>query len=280
MSRPKRCSACGKDFSCGPGTGKDAEHCWCEELPHDLPFTGDDCLCEACARNELARLKASRDKVVMSWSGGKDSALALHALRKSGAYDVVSLLTTVTDEYDRIAMHGVRRELLERQAEELGLPLHKVAIPKVCVNEVYERKMAEAVEAFKRRGVTKFAFGDLFLEDLKKYRDERLEKAGVKGVYPIWKRDTAGLVREFIALGFKAILCCVDTKALAPEFAGREIDESLLRDLPPGVDPCGENGEFHSFVYDGPIFKKRISCKLGERVRREERFEYRDILPT
>jgi len=156
MAKAKRCSACGKDFSCGPGTG-------------------DDCLCEACLKKESARLMASRDKIVMCWSGGKDSALALHSLRKSGAYDVVSLLTTVTDEYDRIAMHGVRRELLERQAEELGLPLRQVAIPKACVNEVYERRMGEAIESFKWRGVTKIAFGDLFLEDLRKYRDERFE---------------------------------------------------------------------------------------------------------
>jgi uncharacterized protein (TIGR00290 family) len=225
------------------------------------------------------RKKTTKEPVVLSWSGGKDSAMTAYHLLASQKYVIAALLTTVTEEYDRISMHGVRRELLERQADALAIPLHKMMIPKDCSNEIYESRMKEAFSHFKIRGITKIAFGDLFLEDVKQYRDERLAQAGMSGVYPIWLRDTEELVRTFIGLGFKAIVACVDTRAIAASFAGREIDDSLLRDLPEDADPCGEYGEYHSFVYDGPIFKHPIACETGERTMRSSRFSYCDIVP-
>jgi uncharacterized protein (TIGR00290 family) len=226
----------------------------------------------------LPRRKPTKEPVVMSWSGGKDSTMAAYHLLASQKYEVAALLTTVTEDYDRISMHGVRCELLERQADSLTLPLHKVMIPKDCTNEIYEGRMAEAFSHFKARGVTKVAFGDLFLEDVKQYRDERLAQAGMSGLYPLWMRDTDELVRTFIGLGFKAILACVDTQAIDASFAGREIDHALLADLPESADPCGEYGEYHSFVYAGPIFKRTIACKAGAAVRRTPRFNYCDIV--
>jgi uncharacterized protein (TIGR00290 family) len=206
--------------------------------------------------------------------------MAAYQLLASQKYEIASLLTTVTEEYDRISMHGVRRSLLEQQADSLGVPLHQIMIPKDCPNQIYESRMREAVEHFKTRGITKVAFGDLFLQEVKQYRDERLAQAGMTGLYPIWMRDTGELVRTFIGLGFRAILCCVDTQAIDASFAGREIDQALLRDLPDSADPCGENGEYHSFVYAGPIFKRPIPCRAGERVLRTARFNYCDILPA
>jgi uncharacterized protein (TIGR00290 family) len=222
----------------------------------------------------------SRQPVVLSWSGGKDSAMVAYHLLASQKYEIAALLTTVTEEYDRISMHGVRCELLERQAESLAIPLHKVMIPKDCPNEIYENRMNEAFSSFKARGLTKIAFGDLFLEDIRQYRDERLAQAGMTGLYPIWMRDTDELVRTFIGLGFKAKLACVDTQAIDASFAGREIDVSLLKDLPRNADPCGEHGEYHSFVYAGPIFSKTIDCKAGETTMRSSRFNYCDIVST
>ncbi len=292
--RIKKCSRCGVDFKCGPEDGKTG--CWCEDLPHVLPFTGEDCACPACAGAEASRrvslaalhapkegpprVKAVREKIVLSWSGGKDSALAAYHLLASQKYEIASLLTTVTEEFDRISMHGVRRELLERQADALGLELRTVLIPKDCANDIYEARMREALEGFRSRGIVKVAFGDIFLEDLRRYRDERLAQVGMTGVYPLWKRDTDELVRTFIGLGFRAVLACVDTQAVDAALAGREIDESLLRDLPEGADPCGENGEYHSFVYAGPIFKAPVACRAAERVRRTPRFNYCEILPA
>ena len=225
-----------------------------------------------------ARTAPAKEKVVLSWSGGKDSAMTAYHLKASQKYEVVSLLTTVTEGYDRISMHGVRVELLEAQAAALGLPLQKLMIPQVCTNEGYEARMKAALEGFKARGVVRVAFGDLFLEDLKQYRDERLASLGLTGVYPLWKRDTDELVRTFIGLGFKAILACVDGKALDGAFAGRSIDERLLEDLPACVDPCGEYGEFHSFVFAGPIFSAPIPCRTGVKELRNGRFHYCDIL--
>jgi uncharacterized protein (TIGR00290 family) len=222
----------------------------------------------------------SRQPVVLSWSGGKDSAMVAYHLLASQKYEIAALLTTVTEEYDRISMHGVRCELLERQAESLAIPLHKVMIPKDCPNEMYENRMNEAFSHFKAHGLTKIAFGDLFLEDIRQYRDERLAQAGMTGLYPIWLRDTDELVRTFIGLGFKAKLACVDTQAIDASFAGREIDASLLQDLPRSADPCGEHGEYHSFVYAGPIFRKTIDCKAGETTMRSSRFNYCDIVST
>jgi uncharacterized protein (TIGR00290 family) len=222
----------------------------------------------------------NKERVVLSWSGGKDSAMAAYHLIASQKYEIAALLTTVTEEFDRISMHGVRRELLERQAESLAIPLHTVMIPKDCSNEIYESRMNAAFSHFKAAGLTKIAFGDLFLADIKQYRDERLALAGMAGLYPIWLRDTDELVRTFIGLGFKAKLACVDTHAIDASFAGRELDASLLEDLPRSADPCGEHGEYHSFVYAGPIFKKTIDCRTGETTMRASRFNYCDIVPA
>jgi uncharacterized protein (TIGR00290 family) len=217
------------------------------------------------------------EPVLLSWSGGKDSALALHALRQTPGVEVAGLLTTVTEEYDRISMHGVRRVLLERQAEEIGLPLSIVSIPPDCTNEIYEERMGAALAPHRERGIRHVAFGDLFLEDIRAYRESKLAGAGMSALFPVWGRDTAELAREFIAQTFAAILVCVDTEALDPAFAGRAFDEALLRDLPPGVDPCGENGEFHTFVHAGPIFRQPIAVRKGARETRLGRFRYCDL---
>jgi uncharacterized protein (TIGR00290 family) len=227
-----------------------------------------------------SRKRTVKERVVLSWSGGKDSTMAAYHLLASRKYEITALLTTVTEEFDRISMHGVRRELLERQAESLGIPLRVLMIPKECTNEIYEARMREILGQFKAQGITKIAFGDLFLEDVKQYRDERLAQVGMTGLYPLWMRDTDELVRTFIGLGFKAILACVDTQAIDASFAGREIDHALLADLPESADPCGEYGEYHSFVYAGPIFRTAIACKAGELVRRTPRFNYCDIMPA
>src|ERR1700688_1415748 len=247
---------------------------------HDISRPSQTLTSVHLERERRPRQRPVKERVVLSWSGGKDSALAAYHLLTSQKYEIATLLTTVTEEYDRISMHGVRRALLEHQAEALGIPLHQIMIPKDCPNELYEARMGAALGHFKAQGIAKVAFGDLFLEDLKQYRDERLAQAGMTGLYPIWMRDTEELVRTFIGLGFKAILACVDTQAIDAAFAGREIDLQLLRDLPQSADPCGENGEYHSFVYAGPIFKKAIPCRAGERVMRTARFNYCDIVPA
>jgi uncharacterized protein (TIGR00290 family) len=204
----------------------------------------------------------------LSWSGGKDSALVLWTLRRQ-LLEPETLITTVTESYERISMHGVRRKLLARQAEALGLPLVEVMIPPDCVNEVYEARMAEAFAATPLSGVEMVAFGDLFLEDVRAYREQRLEAADKRGLFPLWGRDTTALAREFIDAGFEATLVCVDPRVLDASFAGRRYDERLLGDLPPDVDPCGENGEFHTFVAAGPIFAGPIACVTGEIVERD-----------
>jgi len=204
--------------------------------------------------------------------------MALHALRSAGGCRIAALLTTVTDEYDRISMHGVRRVLLERQAESLGLPLHPVLIPPQCINPIYEARMKQALEEHFAHGVRRVVFGDIFLEDLRVYREKNLALIGMQGLFPIWKRDTRELAREFIRLGFRAIAVCVDPRVLDPSFAGRELDASFFADLPVGVDPCGENGEFHTFVFDGPDFSDPIACRVGEKVLRDG-FWFCDLLP-
>ena len=219
-------------------------------------------------------------KILYSWSGGKDSAMALYELLKDNTYEVVSLLTVVTKDYGRVSMHGVREELLELQAASLGLNLEKVLISKNSGNKEYELCMKEMLMRYKKLGIEAVAFGDIFLEDLKKYRLERLQDAGMKGVFPIWKRDSRELANTFIELGFKAIITCVDSKMLDGRFSGRLFDRQFLSELPSGVDPCGENGEFHSFVYDGPIFKEPILCAVGKTVLRDRRYYYTDILTS
>ncbi len=205
--------------------------------------------------------------------------MTLYELEKTGGYQIASLLTTVTDEYDRISMHGVRRTLLERQAESLGLPLHKIYIPKNCANREYESRMEEALDRFRKSGVERVAFGDIFLEDLRKYREANLGKIGMQGLFPIWGRDTRELIRTFIQLGFRAVIVCVDSKVLGQSFAGKFIDDDFLRDLPASIDPCGENGEFHSFVFDGPIFKEPIGVSPGEVIQRDS-FYFCDLTPA
>jgi uncharacterized protein (TIGR00290 family) len=220
------------------------------------------------------------EKVIFSWSGGKDSAIALYEIEKSNNYEVLALLTTVTEDYDRVSMHGLRRILLEQQAESLGYPLEKILIPKNASNQEYESKMEEALLKYKNRGVNSVVFGDIFLEDVRKYREDNLAKIGMRGIFPIWKRDTNELARTFINLGFKAVTVCVDSNVLDKRFVGRVIDEQFISELPSGVDPCGENGEFHSFVYDGPIFRVEIPYSTGEVVLRDSRFYYCDLVPS
>src|SRR5690242_8741031 len=204
--------------------------------------------------------------------------MALHALRVAGDCRVTGLLTTITEEYDRISMHGVRRALLERQAESLGLPLHAVLIPPQCVNATYEKRMKEALAPHFAAGVRRLAFGDIFLEDLRVYREKNLAQIGMQALFPIWKRDTRELVREFVRQGLRAITVCVDPRVLDASFAGRELDTTFFADLPPGVDPCGENGEFHTFVFDGPVFNTPIAFRAGEKVLRDG-FCFCDLLP-
>lgn len=216
--------------------------------------------------------------VLMSWSGGKDSCLALHEIKNEGKYRVAALLTTVTRDYDRISMHGVRRVLLEKQATNLGLPLHQILISKGATNDEYEAKMVEAFSEYRETGIDSVVFGDLFLEDIRAYREQFLARNNMRGLFPVWKRDTAAFIREFLDLGFRAVVTCVDSKVLDQSFAGRLIDESFLSSLPQQVDPCGENGEFHSFVFDGPIFSAPVKFSLGETVLRES-FWFCDLLP-
>jgi len=220
-----------------------------------------------------------RKTAALAWSGGKDCALALHRLREDGEYKVVSLLTTVTSGYDRVSMHGVRSLLLEQQANSLGIRLLKVMIPKRCTNEEYEERMQDAIGNLRAKGVEAIAFGDLFLADIRRYREKRLSNSGMHGLFPLWKLDTAKLARKFIYLEFKAMVTCVDTEALNKSFAGREFDLDFLSALPSSVDPCGENGEFHTFVYDGPMFQRRIDFDVGRIVLREHRFCFCDLVP-
>jgi uncharacterized protein (TIGR00290 family) len=219
----------------------------------------------------------SPEPILFCWSGGKDSAMALHTLLRRSDIHIVALLTTVTEGYERISMHGVRRELLDRQVQSIGLPLHEVRIPPQCVNPIYEARMEEALRMYLEHGVQTVAFGDIFLEDLRAYREKNLARIGMTALFPIWKRDTRELIRSFHANRFRAIAVCVDSKVLDPSFAGRELDDSFFRDLPPQADFCGENGEFHTFVFDGPIFHSPMHVRTGEIVKRDG-FVFCDLL--
>jgi len=219
------------------------------------------------------------EKVIVGWSSGKDSALALYKILKTERYEVLELLTTVTRDYDRISVHGVRRVLLEQQAKALGFPLEKMLVSKGVSDAEYEREKLRILTRHLDSGFFSVVFGDIFLEDVRKYREQMLAKIGIKGIFPLWKRNTLDLAREVIDLGFKAVITCVDSKSLGKDFAGREFDRQFLADLPANVDPCGENGEFHSFVYDGPIFSKPILFTKGEIVLRENRFYFCDLAP-
>ena len=220
----------------------------------------------------------AREPILFCWSGGKDSAMALHALLQREDVRIVALLTTVTETYDRISMHGVRRELLERQAESIGLPLETVLVPPQCSNPVYEARMEEALRIYLGQGVRKVAFGDIFLEDLRAYREKNLARIGMTALFPIWKRDTRELARSFLGDRFRAFTVCIDPRVLAPGFVGRELNGCFFNDLPPDADPCGENGEFHTFVFDGPIFRSPIPVRTGEVVTRDGSV-FCDLLP-
>ena len=215
----------------------------------------------------------------MSWSTGKDSAFALHEARRAGDVDIVGILTTVTAAFDRVSMHGVREELLDRQAEALGLPCWKVPIPSPCPNDVYEREMARVLADVRRGGASHVLFGDLFLEDLRRYREAKLADVGMTAVFPLWMRDTARLARDMIASGLSATLTCIDPRRLDRTFAGRRFDAALLKELPIDVDPCGENGEFHTFASAGPMFNRPIDVHVGEVIDRDG-FVFADVLPT
>jgi uncharacterized protein (TIGR00290 family) len=217
--------------------------------------------------------------LLLSWSGGKDSALTLRALQRSGRYRVRALLTTVTEGYDRVSMHGVRRRLLQAQASSIGLPLEEVWIPRDSSNAVYGERMKAVLEKYLDLGVTRVGFGDLFLADIRAYREARLREIGMKGVFPLWHRKTDRLASRFLDLGFKAVICCADPKLLPRKSCGAPYDKEFLSRLPHDVDPCGENGEFHTFVYDGPIFKRRVDFDVGKVVLRQG-FYFADLIPT
>jgi uncharacterized protein (TIGR00290 family) len=217
-------------------------------------------------------------KAYISWSSGKDSAYALHEARSLGLAEVVGAITTISEAYDRVAMHGVRASLLDRQMAALGIPSVRVMLPSPCSNEIYEARFGEACERLKAEGVRHIVFGDLYLEDIRAYRERQLAALGMRAIFPLWGRDTRSLARVMIASGLIAYLTCVDPRRLDASFAGREFDDRLLEDLPPGVDPCGENGEFHTVVSAGPMFPAPIAVRVGEVVERDG-FVFADVLP-
>lgn len=207
-----------------------------------------------------------KQKAIFNWSGGKDSALALYTIQKEAQFEISTLVTTVNSAFDRISMHGVRRELLMAQAQTLNLPVKEILLPAQPSMSDYNSIMRDALVPFQKAGVTHSIFGDIFLEDLRRYREEKLAEVGFEGVFPLWKKDTRETVMDFIKLGFKTKVVCVKSEVLSEDFTGRTIDENFLADLPDNVDPCGENGEFHTFVYDGPNFREEIPIQIGEKV--------------
>ena len=214
-------------------------------------------------------MTSARPKALISWSSGKDSAFSLHEIRRAGQYDVVGALTTVTETFDRVSIHGVRREILLAQLDAVGLPPCIVPIPYPCPNAIYEARMGDAVARAVQDGISHIIFGDLFLADIRAYREQKLKGTGITPVFPLWDRPTLPLAQAMIASGLEAYLATVDLKKLPAEFAGRKFDAELLADLPDGIDPCGENGEFHTCVVAGPIFSQRIPVTVGERVERD-----------
>jgi uncharacterized protein (TIGR00290 family) len=224
-------------------------------------------------------MSQAKKKVLLSWSSGKDSAWTLHVLRQQGDYEIAGLITTINSAFDRVAMHGTRRALVELQAVAAGLPLIAVPLPWPCSNEDYESAMKKVCDQAAGAGISAIAFGDLFLADIRAYRERQLKDTGLEPVFPLWQIPTSELARDMVRSGLRAKLVCVDPKVLAPEFAGRDFDEELMAGLPPNVDPCGENGEFHTFVHAGPMFDHGIPVVLGERVQRDG-FWYCDVLPA
>lgn len=219
----------------------------------------------------------ARKKTALSWSSGKDSAWALHKLGQQGEFDVVVLVTTVNQQFGRVAMHAVRQQLLAKQVEAIGLPLIEVPIPFPCSNEQYGLAMEGLVEQLRIMGIEYMAFGDLFLDDIRRYREDRLEGTGIKAVFPLWQLPTAELAGNMIDSGLEAVITCVDPKQLPAGFSGRRYTQGLLRELPEGIDPCGENGEFHSFVFNGPMFRHAVDIEIGETVERDG-FVFTDVV--
>jgi uncharacterized protein (TIGR00290 family) len=224
-------------------------------------------------------MEQAKKKVLLSWSSGKDSAWTLHVLRQQGVYEIAGLVATINSAFDRVAMHSTRRALVEMQAAAAGLPLIAVPLPWPCSNADYESAMKKVCDQATADGVSAIAFGDLFLADIRAYREQQLKDTGLEPLFPLWQFPTDELARTMVRSGLQAKLVCVDPKQLAPEFAGRDFDEKLLADLPPGIDPCGENGEFHTCVYAGPMFDREIPVVTGERVQRDG-FWYCDVLPA
>ena len=229
----------------------------------------------------------SKKRIVISYSGGKDSTLALHRIIQAGEWEIDSLLTTVNDEHRRSSIHGVRESLLDVQAASLGIPLRKVFIPTLCSNERYENIMSKAIVKMVEDGVSHIMFGDIFLADVKAYRENMLASTSITPVFPLWNESSTTLIEEFLTLGYKTVVTCIDNEWLSSSFVGKTIDEEFLSNLPDNVDPCGENGEFHTFVFDGPIFKKKITFSVSDEITvakdvysGKERFYYRDLVPS
>jgi uncharacterized protein (TIGR00290 family) len=222
-------------------------------------------------------MKGKRKRVLLSWSTGKDSAWALHVLRQHPDMEMAGLLTTVNEQFDRVAMHAVRTDLLRRQAESLGLPLRLISLPFPCSNEVYEERMRAAIGTAQSDGIEGIAFGDLFLADVRQYRERRMEGTGITPLFPLWGRPTAELAQEMTTGGLRAQITCVDPRYLPAEMAGKEYNDDFVKALPNGVDPCGENGEFHSFAFDGPMFNRQVEFAIGETVERDG-FIFTDLL--
>lgn len=223
--------------------------------------------------------KQMKKPVLLSWSSGKDSAWALHVLRQQAEWEVVGLLSTINEEFDRVAMHAVRTELLRQQAACAGLPLRLVKLPYPCSNEIYEARMNELIGAAQTDGIRAIAFGDLFLADVRQYRERMMAGTGLTPLFPLWERPTAALAEEMIAGGLRAQITCLDPRVLPPELAGSEYNRQFLAALPAGVDPCGERGEFHSFAFAGPMFSRPVACTVGETVARDG-FIFTDLLPV
>ena len=218
------------------------------------------------------------EPIVVSWSGGKDSALALYRALIEKKYEVKTLFTTISKEYNRVSMHGIRRELLEKQAKAIGMPLYIISLSKNVTNEEYESIMQREMNRFKSNSTNIVVFGDIFLEEIRKYRENNLSKVGMNALFPLWGKSTKALAREFLDLGFKAIITCVDTTQLDGSFVGNKFNEEFLSSIPSSVDPCGENGEFHTFVFDGPLFLHPVHFKVGRIVLRENRFYFIDLI--
>jgi len=219
-----------------------------------------------------------KKRTLLSWSSGKDSAWALQVLRRQSNIDIVGLFSTINQEYERVPMHAVRNELLQQQAESVGLPIQVIPIPNPCSHTEYENIMGEFIAQVKEQRIDCIAFGDLYLEDIRKYREEKLDNTGITPIFPLWGKDTEALSKEMVACGLRAIITCIDPRSMPPGFAGKEYNASFLEQIPAGVDPCGENGEFHSFAFDGPMFKRTVNLRVGETISRDG-FIFTDLLP-